>query len=242
MQDAGEPVCPRRFRRPDLGAGVLGCAAGAGLTALLLEVLAGPARFPRGRFPGRTAWACRCALESFRARQTSSRLLDFKQAIDPHRQDGDAQIVGEQADSGAERAEFAVFGVLPFRKDEHAVAAIDGLSGVGKALAEAGLARQREQVQQGDAERPLHAVVDSTQPRPIEWLSGGQRSISSASPPVAVASLWRMRAGSANWMKPTSTSAMWFETTSSGPRTPRRFSRPVARGHPRRNTAGRASR
>src|ERR1700687_5223679 len=49
-------------------------------------------------------------------------VLDFKQTINPHRKYGDAQIVGEQADSGAELAELRVLGVLSLGEEQHAVA------------------------------------------------------------------------------------------------------------------------
>src|SRR4030081_3784106 len=57
--------------------------------------------------------------------------------------------------------------MLSFGKHQYAVAAIDSLSGVGKALAEAGLARQREQIEEGNTERPLHAVVNTSRPDAI---------------------------------------------------------------------------
>src|SRR5208337_1174567 len=100
-----------------------------------LEVLNRPLQCPRD-FLGAGFWRKPHGLAdanlNFSGRgELLPRVLDLKQTISPHRQDGNTQIVGKEADSGAERAEFAVLGVLPLRKHEHAVAAISGLSGVG---------------------------------------------------------------------------------------------------------------
>ncbi len=152
------------------------CSAGTSLREVLNRLLQGPRDFLGVGFWGELHGLADAYLNLSGRGELLPGALDFKQTLDPHRQDWDAQIVSEQAHTGTERAELAVFGVFSFRKDEHAVAAIHGLSGVGKALAEAGLARQREQVEQGDTERPLQAVVDSAEPRPIQCCARAGRA------------------------------------------------------------------
>ncbi len=61
---------------------------------------------------------------------------------------GSPEIVGEQADAGTKWPHLAVCGVTAFREDQNAVAAVDGLSGIGEALAKAGFARQGKQIEQ----------------------------------------------------------------------------------------------
>ena len=100
----------------------------------------------------------------------------------------------------------AVGSVMTFGEDKNAIAAIDGFTGEGKAVTEAGLAWQRKDVQQRDAEEPFDAIEDS--PKKKLRLAGGVRRASRASPPAAVASLCRRLAGSAARIKPTSTSPM----------------------------------
>src|SRR2546428_13457600 len=80
-----------------------------------------------------------------RRRKFSSGLLDLKQSIDPHRDYRNPQIVYEQANSGTEWPKPPIFSVASFWKHQHAVAAIDSFPGVGEALAEAGLPRERKQ-------------------------------------------------------------------------------------------------
>src|SRR5208283_5764312 len=79
-------------------------------------------------------------------------------------EDGYAQVIREQAYSTAEGLELAVGGVLSFGKHQNAVAAVHGLSGIGEALAEAGLSRQGKEVQQRHRERPTNAIVDCVEP------------------------------------------------------------------------------
>lgn len=74
-------------------------------------------------------------------------LLDFEEAIDTQRQDWNAQMVGEQSDARLKRKKMTVTGVVTFGKDKDAVAAIDALASVGKALLEAGGTRERKQIQ-----------------------------------------------------------------------------------------------
>src|SRR5438874_13067109 len=51
--------------------------------------------------------------------------------------------------------------MVPFGKDQNAVAAINRLSGKGKALAEASLARKGKNIEQRDAQEPFHSIKHS---------------------------------------------------------------------------------
>jgi len=50
--------------------------------------------------------------------------------------------------------------VTAFGKDEDAESAVYRLSGKSEAIAEAGLAREGKNVQQGDAKKPFHPVEE----------------------------------------------------------------------------------
>ena len=58
-------------------------------------------------------------------------------AVEAHGDDGDSQILGEEADAGLESGHFAGLGIvdLAFGEDQDAVAAVDGFSGEAKAFA-----------------------------------------------------------------------------------------------------------
>src|SRR5579862_2853995 len=81
-----------------------------------------------------------------------ARLLGFEQAIDSHRQNGNAEILRQQSDAGAERVHFSVRRVTPFWKHQHAVAAIHGLASIGEAATESSLARQWKEIEQRHTE------------------------------------------------------------------------------------------
>ena len=71
-------------------------------------------------------------------------------AVEAYGDDGDSQILREQADAGLEFGHFASVGMvdLAFGEDQDAVAAVDGFSGEAKAFAEAGELREREDVEE----------------------------------------------------------------------------------------------
>jgi len=57
-----------------------------------------------------------------------------------------------------------IFSVASFWKHQQAVTTVHSFPGVGEALAEAGLPREWDTVQQRDAQGPLHSVVNATNP------------------------------------------------------------------------------
>src|SRR5207253_5862235 len=63
---------------------------------------------------------------------------------------------------------------MAFRKNQHAITAVHGFPGIGKAFSEARLARKREKIEQGYAQCPLHPIVDACKPT-----SGRRRSAQS---------------------------------------------------------------
>src|ERR1700674_2103846 len=71
-------------------------------------------------------------------------LLHFKQAVNPHGQNWNAEIRRQQADAGAKRTDLPIRCMTPLRKNKHAVPAIDRFTCVREAAAEASLARQRK--------------------------------------------------------------------------------------------------
>ena len=81
-----------------------------------------------------------------RARHSPSCLLQFEQSINTHRDDGNTQVVYQQADTRPESLKLAVGGVVPLREDQDAKAVINGLSSKSEALAKAGFARKRKKV------------------------------------------------------------------------------------------------
>src|SRR5271157_933464 len=131
---------------------------------VLNPLLQRPRDFRRVGFRRELDWLANADLNFSWRSMLFPRLLDCKQTIDPHRKHGDSQIVGEQAYSSAKGLDLAVGGVLALRKNQDAVAAVNRPSSISKALAETGLAWQREQVEQRNRERPLHPIVDSSKP------------------------------------------------------------------------------
>ncbi len=78
-------------------------------------------------------------------------LPECKKSVNPYRNHRDSQIRRQQPCARAEWQEFAVFTVAALGKNEHAVSAVHTFTGIGKALPESRLARQREEIQQLDA-------------------------------------------------------------------------------------------
>ena len=79
-------------------------------------------------------------------------LLHLPDAIEADGDDGDAEILGEEADAGLERDHVRGVAVVDdaFGEDEKAVATVGGFAGEAEALAEAGKLRQREHVEKRD--------------------------------------------------------------------------------------------
>jgi len=92
-------------------------------------------------------------------------------AVEAHGDDGDSQILGEEADAGLESGHFAGLGIvdLAFGEDQDAVAAVDGFSGEAKAFAEAGELREREDVEEGGDEPVAELVGPAFGEEPILW-------------------------------------------------------------------------
>ena len=65
--------------------------------------------------------------------------LYLEQSVNSHGYDRHCQIIRQQPNPGTERTNFAVSGVMPFRKNQNTVTAIHRLTRVSKALAEARL-------------------------------------------------------------------------------------------------------
>jgi hypothetical protein len=82
-----------------------------------------------------------------RSRKPFARLLDFKQAMNPDRNNRHRQIIGQQPDARLKRAQTAIFGIPPLRENQNAVAPIHRFPGIGKAFSETGQPRQREKVE-----------------------------------------------------------------------------------------------
>jgi len=164
--------------------------------------------------------------------------LHLPDTVQANRNDRDMQIFCEEADAALKRSHVAVFGVIHFTfgKNEHAVAAVDGFAGEAEALAEAGKLRERENVEEQGSE-PVAELISPALAK--NQSCGGRRIFCSDSPPMAAARRCRCRSGTAARIKPMSARrVMWFETMSTGPRAPRRFSRPTMRGWPRICVAG----
>jgi hypothetical protein len=75
-------------------------------------------------------------------------LLHFEQTINTHGNHGNSQAVGQNSDAGLEWKHLARRGVVTFRKDEHAVSAIDALACISETLTKSRLARQGKDVQE----------------------------------------------------------------------------------------------
>ena len=77
-------------------------------------------------------------------------LLHLPHAIETNRDDGNVEILGEEADAGLERDHVRGVAVVDdaFGKDEKAVAAVGGFAGEAKALSETGKLGQRENIEE----------------------------------------------------------------------------------------------
>ena len=104
--------------------------------------------------------------------KSSACLFDFPQPIDPHGYNGNTEILRQQPNSCAKRIYVSIHRMTPFRKNQHAVAAIHRLSGIGKTLAEPVSTWKRKQIEQRNSESPFHPVVNSSQHSCI----GGRRA------------------------------------------------------------------
>src|SRR6266851_5858593 len=87
-------------------------------------------------------------------REAAALALHLPDAIETHRDDGDAEILREDADAGLECCHLAGFGIVNFAfgEDEDAVAAVDGFAGVAETFAKAGKSWEREDVEERDDE------------------------------------------------------------------------------------------
>ena len=74
------------------------------------------------------------------------------QTANSHRHHRNIQPRSQHSDPGAKRRQLAVLGSSAFGKDQHAVPRIGASAGIGKALADARLLRQRKHVEQRDNE------------------------------------------------------------------------------------------
>ena len=81
--------------------------------------------------------------------EAAALLLHLPDAVEAHGDDGDLQILGEQADALLEWDHVRCGAIVDdaFGEDEEAVAAVGGFSGEAEAFAEAGKLRQRENVE-----------------------------------------------------------------------------------------------
>lgn len=79
-------------------------------------------------------------------------LLHSPEAIDAQGHDGNVEILGEQADAGLKRDHAGGVAIVDdaFRENQHAVAAVGGVSREAEAFAKAGELRQRKHVEKSD--------------------------------------------------------------------------------------------
>src|ERR1700704_3607847 len=99
--------------------------------------------------------------------EAAARLTDFVGTVDAHRNYGKLQIFGEQADARAKRLQFSVRSYLAFGEHEHAPATVGQVPGKTKTFAEAGTFRQREDVEQRDDQKIIHAMEPAAQKKPF---------------------------------------------------------------------------
>ena len=66
--------------------------------------------------------------------------LHFEQTVNPHGDDGDVQVIHQQAHASAKRAHLAVGGVMAFGENQNTESAIDRLAAKSEAFAEARVA------------------------------------------------------------------------------------------------------
>src|SRR5467141_2129630 len=101
--------------------------------------------------------------------EVAARFTDFVGAIDAHRNHGKLQIFGEQADARAKRLQFSVRSHLAFGEHEHTPATVGQVTGKTKTLAEAGTFRQREDIEQRNDQKIIHAMEPAAQNKPFAW-------------------------------------------------------------------------
>src|SRR6266852_8129326 len=89
--------------------------------------------------------------------------LHLPEAIQTDGDDGDAEILRQDAAAGLECGHLACFTVVDFAfgEDQDAVAAVDGFAGVAETFAEAGKLREREDVEERD-DQPVAELVGPT--------------------------------------------------------------------------------
>src|ERR1700704_2170272 len=97
--------------------------------------------------------------------EAASRFTDFVGAVDAQRNYGKLQIFGEQADARAKRLQFSVRSHLAFGEHEHTPATVGQVPGKTKTFAEAGTFRQREDVEQRNDQKIVHAMEPAAQKR-----------------------------------------------------------------------------
>ena len=96
-------------------------------------------------------------------------LLHAPEAIDAHGDHGNIEILRQEADAVLERGHFwSVAHVdIALRKNQNAVAAIDGFPSKTKAFAKAGKARQRENVEERDNRKIFEPPQETFGERPF---------------------------------------------------------------------------
>src|SRR5436309_13210564 len=82
----------------------------------------------------KTDWRADLDRDLVGLRHSPSCLLQFEQSINTHRDDGNTQVVYQQADTRPESLKLAVGGVVPLREDQDAKAAIKGFPCEGEAV------------------------------------------------------------------------------------------------------------
>src|ERR1700716_2522927 len=97
--------------------------------------------------------------------EAAPRFTDFVGAVDAQRNYGKLQIFGEQADASAKRLQFSIRSHLAFGEHEHAPATVGQVPGKTKTFAEAGTFRQREDVEQRNDQKIIHAMEPAAQKR-----------------------------------------------------------------------------
>src|SRR3981189_2109754 len=95
--------------------------------------------------------------------EAAARFTDFVGAVDAQRNYGKLQIFGEQADARAKRLQFPVRSHLAFGENEHTPATVGQVPGKTKTFAEAGTFRQREDVEQRNDQKIIHAMEPAAQ-------------------------------------------------------------------------------
>src|SRR6266852_7151096 len=97
--------------------------------------------------------------------------LHLPEAIQTDGDDGDAEILRQDAAAGLECGHLACFGVVDFAfgEDEDAVAAVDGFAGVEETFAKAGKSWEREDVEERDDEPVAELIYPALGEEPVAW-------------------------------------------------------------------------